>query len=116
MSDVGFNTQRPGSAAAQMQRRTALTRATARRAELAKLNAQLRNDAVSLSETLRHPPETLANRMVWRILLDAGVPTDLLGDLNDDAIQQRVNLAAPVGMLSSRQRNWLAAALAAHGR
>lgn len=99
------------SLAAQIQRRAALQRATAKRAELAKIHAALRSGELAASNVLLNPPPALTDRMVWRVLLDAGVSTETLGELGDDAIKQNVNLAAPAGALSTRQRNWLAAEL-----
>lgn len=103
------------SLAAQLQRRTALQHASARRAELAQLNEELRNGRRSLSAVMLNPPAAVAERMVWRILLDAGVTATAIGELNDDAITERVNLAAPLSMLSTRQRRWVVAQLAPTG-
>lgn len=96
------------SLAAQIQRRDALERAVAKRTELAKIHAALRSGELTASSVILNPPPALTDRMVWRILLDAGMSAEALGELGDDAIAQRVNLAAPAGALSSRQRNWLA--------
>ena len=90
------------------QRREAIKRANARRGDLAAIRARLRRHELTVCDIVRDPPLAMAEEMVWKVLIRAPyIGTARLGELGDEAIRARVNLAAPLGMLSSRQREWL---------
>ena len=60
-----------------------------------------------------NPPAELERQMTWEVLLWApGIGRTRLRALNVRAIREgHVNLAAPLGALTERQRNWLAGRL-----
>jgi len=88
----------------------ALGVANTRRSAAAELKARLRQRTVSLREIIEDPPEAIARQMTWEVLLWApGMGRTKLRELNRRALRQgHVNLAAPLGELTVRQRRWLA--------
>ena len=99
--------------AASSQKARALGVANARRSAAAVLKTRLRRREISLHEILAAPPEELERQMTWEVLLWApGIGRTRLRALNASAIREgHVNLAAPLGALTERQRNWLAGRL-----
>ena len=99
--------------AASSQKARALGVANARRSAAAVLKTRLRRREISLHEILAAPPEELERQMTWEVLLWApGIGRTRLRALNATAIREgHVNLAAPLGALTERQRNWLAGRL-----
>ena len=91
----------------------ALGIANTRRSAAAVLKTRLRRREVTLREILEHPPEELERQMTWEVLLSApGIGRTRLRALNARAIREgHVNLAAPLGALTDRQRQWLAGRL-----
>ena len=88
----------------------ALGVANTRRSAAATLKTRLRRREISLREILEDPPQELERQMTWEVLLWApGIGRTRLRTLNVRAIRDgHVNLAAPLGALTKRQRNWLA--------
>ena len=99
--------------AASSQKARALGVANARRSAAAVLKTRLRRREITLHEILAAPPEELERQMTWEVLLWApGIGRTRLRALNASAIREgHVNLAAPLGALTERQRNWLAGRL-----
>ena len=91
----------------------ALGIANTRRTAAAALKTRLRRREITLREILENPPEELERQMTWEVLLwTPGIGRTRLRALNVRAIREgQVNLAAPLGALTERQRNWLAARL-----
>ena len=91
----------------------ALGIANTRRSAAAALKTRLRRQEITLREILEHPPAELERQMTWEVLLwTPGIGRTRLRALNVHAIRDgHVNLAAPLGALTERQRNWLAARL-----
>ena len=91
----------------------ALGIANTRRSAAAVLKTRLRRQEITLREILEHPPAELERQMTWEVLLWApGIGRTRLRALNVRAIREgHVNLAAPLGALTERQRNWLAGRL-----
>ena len=91
----------------------ALGIANTRRTAAAALKTRLRRREISLHEILAAPPEELERQMTWEVLLWApGIGRTRLRALNASAIREgHVNLAAPLGALTERQRHWLAGRL-----
>ena len=91
----------------------ALGIANERRSAAAALKTKLRRREISLREILANPPEELERQMTWEVLLWApGIGRPRLRALNVRAVREgHVNLAAPLGALTERQRNWLAGRL-----
>jgi hypothetical protein len=104
-------TLNPDTAVSQPVR--ALSFANTRRSAAATLKMRLRTREISLREILEHPPEELERQMTWEVLPWApGIGRTRLRALNVRAIREgHVNLAAPLGALTERQRNWLAGRL-----
>jgi hypothetical protein len=88
----------------------ALGIANTRRTAAAVLKMRLRRREITLREILEDPPEELERQMTWEVLLwTPGIGRTRLRALNGRAIREgHVNLAAPLGALTERQRNWLA--------
>ncbi len=88
----------------------ALGFANTRRSETAELKTRLRRREITLREILEDPPEELERAMTWEVLLWApGIGRTRLRALNIRAVREgHVNLAAPLGALTARQRSWLA--------
>ncbi len=88
----------------------ALGVANTRRSATAELKTRLRDREISLREILDDPPVDLHRHMTWEVLLWApGIGRKRLRALNVCAMRDgHVNLAAPVGALTLRQRQWLA--------
>ena len=88
----------------------ALGVANTRRSAAATLKTRLHRREISLREILEDPPQELERQMTWEVLLWApGIGRTRLRTLNVRAIRDgHVNLAAPLGALTERQRNWLA--------
>ena len=88
----------------------ALGAANKRRSAKAELKTRLRRRTVSLGEILEDPPEEIVRQMTWEVLLWApGMGRTKLRTLNARAMRDgHVNLAAPLGALTVRQRRWLA--------
>src|SRR5512140_3119721 len=88
----------------------ALGIANTRRTAAAALKTRLRRREITLDEILANPPAELERHMTWEVLLWApGIGHTRLRALNARAIREgHVNLAAPLGALTDRQRNWLA--------
>ncbi len=88
----------------------ALRVANTRRSAAAELKTRLRQRTVSLREILEHPPAELERLMTWEVLRWApGIGPTRLRALNVRAVRDgHVNLAAPLGALTTRQRGWLA--------
>ena len=88
----------------------ALGLANTRRSAAATLKTRLRRREISLREILEDPPQELERQMTWEVLLWApGIGRTRLRALNVRAVRDgHVNLAAPLGALTERQRNWLA--------
>jgi hypothetical protein len=97
----------PNAAASQPVR--ALGIANTRRSAAAVLKTRLRRHEITLREILESPPEELERQMTWEVLLwTPGIGRTRLRALNVHAIREgHVNLAAPLGALTERQRNWL---------
>jgi hypothetical protein len=74
---------------------------------------RLRRREITLREILENPPAELERQMTWEVLLwTPGIGRTRLRALNVHAIRDgHVNLAAPLGALTVRQRNWLASRL-----
>ena len=91
----------------------ALGMANTRRSAAAALKTRLRRQEITLREILEHPPEELERQMTWEVLLWApGIGRPRLRALNARAIREgHVNLAAPLGALTDRQRQWLTSRL-----
>jgi hypothetical protein len=91
----------------------ALGMANTRRSAAAALKTRLRRREITLREILENPPEELERQMTWEVLLwSPGIGRTRLRALNVRAIREgHVNLAAPLGALTDRQRDWLAARL-----
>jgi hypothetical protein len=91
----------------------ALGVANTRRSAAAVLKTRLHRREITLREILEHPPEELERQMTWEVLLwTPGIGRTRLRALNVRAIREgHVNLAAPLGALTERQRNWLAGRL-----
>jgi hypothetical protein len=91
----------------------ALGVANTRRSAAAVLKTRLRRQEITLGEILANPPAELERQMTWEVLLwTPGIGRTRLRALNARAIREgHVNLAAPLGALTERQRNWLAARL-----
>ena len=91
----------------------ALGIANTRRTAAAALKTRLRRREITLREILENPPAELERQMTWEVLLwTPGIGRTRLRALNVHAIRDgHVNLAAPLGALTARQRNWLAARL-----
>ena len=91
----------------------ALGIANTRRSAAAVLKTRLRRHEITLREILENPPEELERQMTWEVLLwTPGIGRTRLRALNVHAIREgHVNLAAPLGALTERQRNWLAGRL-----
>ena len=89
----------------------ALGIANTRRTAAAALKTRLRRREITLREILENPPAELERQMTWEVLLwTPGIGRTRLRALNVHAIRDgHVNLAAPLGALTERQRNWLAA-------
>ena len=98
----------PDTLASQKVR--ALGVANTRRTAAAVLKTRLRRREITLREILEHPPAELERQMTWEVLLWApGIGRTRLRALNVRAVREgHVNLAAPLGALTERQRNWLA--------
>jgi hypothetical protein len=88
----------------------ALGVANTRRSATATLKTRLRHRDISLREILDNPPQELERHMTWEVLLWApGIGRTRLRALNVRAMRDgHVNLAAPLGALTARQRRWLA--------
>jgi hypothetical protein len=88
----------------------ALGVANTRRSATAELKTRLRLREISLREILDDPPQELHRHMTWEVLLWApGIGRMRLRALNVRAMRDgHVNLAAPLGALTARQRQWLA--------
>ena len=88
----------------------ALGLANTRRSAAAVLKTRLRRREITLREILANPPEELERQMTWAVLLwTPGIGRTRLRALNARAIREgHVNLAAPLGALTERQRSWLA--------
>lgn len=101
----------PGTATAATipQPLRALGVANTHRGAAAVLKTRLRQRAISLREILEDPPDELGRYLTWEVLLWApGIGRTRLRALNARAIRQgHVNLAAPLGALTDRQRRWL---------
>jgi hypothetical protein len=91
----------------------ALGIANTRRTAAAVLKTRLRRREITLRQILENPPEELERQMTWEVLLwTPGIGRTRLRTLNVHAIREgHVNLAAPLGALTERQRNWLAGRL-----
>ena len=91
----------------------ALGIANTRRTAAAVLKTRLRRREVTLRDILERPPEELERQMTWEVLLWApGIGRTRLRALNARAIRDgHVNLAAPLGALTDRQRKWLTSRL-----
>ena len=91
----------------------ALGVANKRRSAKAEVKSGLRRQTVSLREILENPPAEIARQMTWEVLLWApGMGRTKLRALNGRALRDgHVNLAAPLGALTVRQRRWLAGQL-----
>ena len=91
----------------------ALGIANTRRTAAAALKTRLRRREITLREILEHPPAELERQMTWEVLLwTPGIGRTRLRTLNVHAIRDgHVNLAAPLGALTERQRHWLAGRL-----
>jgi hypothetical protein len=91
----------------------ALGVANTHRSAAAVLKTRLRQRTVSLREILEDPPAELERQMTWEVLLWApGIGRTRLRALNARAMRQgHVNLAAPLGALTERQRQWLTSQL-----
>lgn len=101
-------TPTPTSHALDSQRLHALQRANVRRGQLAEIRARISRGELTAVDLIADPPAVLAGEMVWKVLIRVpAIGQVKLGELNDEAIRARVNLAAPLGMLSTRQRAWL---------
>ena len=87
----------------------ALGEANTRRSATAVLKTRLRQRAVGLREILEDPPAELERQMTWEVLLWApGLGRTRLRALNVRAVREgSVNLAAPLGALTARQRHCL---------
>jgi len=88
----------------------ALGVANARRTATATLKTQLRHRTITLREILERPPEEIGRQMTFEVLLWApGMGRTKLRALNARALRDgHLNLAAPLGALTVRQRRWLA--------
>lgn len=88
----------------------ALGVANTRRSATATLKTRLRHREITLREILENPPTELQRHMTWEVLLWApGIGRMRLRALNVRAMRDgHVNLAAPLGGLTARQRQWLA--------
>ena len=88
----------------------ALGVANERRSAKAELKTRLRQRTVSLREILEEPPAEIGRQMTFEVLLWApGMGRTKLRALNARALRDgHVNLAAPLGALTVRQRRWLA--------
>jgi hypothetical protein len=91
----------------------ALRVANTPRTAAAVLKTRLRRREITLREILEYPPVELERQMTWEVLLWApGIRRTRLRALNARAIRKgHVNLAAPLGALTERRRNWLAGRL-----
>jgi hypothetical protein len=91
----------------------ALGIANTRRSAAAILKTRLRRREITLEEILANPPAELQRQMTWEVLLWApGIGRIRLRALNARALREgHVNLAAPLGALTERQRDWLAGRL-----
>ena len=91
----------------------ALGIANTRRSAAAVLKTRLRRHQITLREILENPPDELERQKTWEVLLwTPGIGRTRLRALNVRAIREgHVNLAAPLGALTERQRHWLAARL-----
>src|SRR5450755_4314887 len=87
----------------------ALGVANTRRSATATLKTRLRHHDITLREILYDPPPELHRHMTWEVLLWApGIGRMRLRALNVRAMRDgHVNLAAPLGALTHRQREWL---------
>lgn len=80
-----------------------------KRQQTATVRAALKRGHVALSSVVLDVPECVADRPAWEIVGWArGVGPSNLAVLNERAMLQRINLARPLGTLSSRQRGWIA--------
>jgi hypothetical protein len=87
----------------------ALGVANTRRSATATLKTRLRLRDITLRDILDDPPPELHRHMTWEVLLWApGIGRTRLRALNVRAMRDgHVNLAAPLGALTLRQRQWL---------
>ena len=88
----------------------ALRVANTHRSATATIKTRLRHRDITLREILNDPPPELHRHMTWEVLLWApGIGRMRLRALNVRAMcDGHVNLAAPLGALTVRQRQWLA--------
>jgi hypothetical protein len=88
----------------------ALEIANHRRSTVAALKRRLRHRELHLIDVLAAPPPELDHYLTWEVLLWApGLGRARLRALNAHALRHGyVNLAAPLGALTPRQRQWLA--------
>jgi hypothetical protein len=88
----------------------ALQIANHRRSAVAALKRRLRHHEVRLADVLAAPPSELDHYLTWEVLLwTPGLGRVRLRSLNARALRHgHVNLAAPLGALTPRQRQWLA--------
>jgi len=88
----------------------ALRKANSHRSRAAAIKHQLRNGQVTIAALLADPPTELHRHLTWEVLLwTPGVGHQRLRTLNSRALRAgHVNLAAPLGALTPRQRVWLA--------
>ena len=95
------------------QRTVALGIANRRRSATSRLRRLVRARELPVSALILDPPRELERHLTWEVLLWApSLGHGRLRALNARAmLRGHVNLAAPLGALTERQREWLAAEL-----
>jgi hypothetical protein len=96
----------------------ALGAANTRRTRVAELKRRLRAHELTVTRLILDPPTDLERYLTWEVLLwTPGLGRARLRALNARALRYgHVNLAAPLGALTARQRQWLADQLDGHRR
>src|SRR5262245_43998073 len=104
---------RDGGEDATPQPLRALRAANHRRANIAELKRRLHRGELTLAELVLRPPEDARSYLVFEVLLwGSHCGPSRLQSLNARALRRcEVNLAAPLGALTDRQRRWLAGEL-----
>lgn len=97
---------------ALLQRHEALTRANARRSDLATAKRALRDGTLTLHDAMMNPPQALKTVLLIDVIrqirtqkVRSGAAVQLLGRM---AVRDDVNLLVPVGKASPRSREWVA--------
>jgi hypothetical protein len=94
----------------------ALATANTRRTHVAELKRRLRAHELTITRLILDPPTDLERYLTWEVLRwTPGLGRTRLRALNARALRYgHVNLAAPLGALTARQRQWLADQLDGH--